>query len=133
MVSDDGGGNFVHLKAAISFGNFHAAQTEIARLFQEVSRNREILVLHLLCLGQDFIDRELFRGLSNHLLLLGEIFRSKHVGYLPFFQQKAAAQNLGLWDRRSSHERDLHTSTRKRCALNFEHLKVYKLGMQFSS
>ncbi len=32
-------------------------------------------MLHLLDVGHDLIDRELFRGLTDKLVLLGEVFR----------------------------------------------------------
>ncbi len=89
VVGDNGGGDFVQFQSAVGFRYFNAAEAEVARLFQQVARDREVLMFDFLYLGQDFIDRELFRGLSNHLLLFSEVFRSKHVGSLPLFQQKA--------------------------------------------
>ena len=62
------------------------------------SRSRsdgEILVLHLLDVGHDFVDREFFRGLRDELVLLGEIFRSEDFVGLAFLDQEAAAGNLG--------------------------------------
>ena len=54
----------------------------------------EILVLHLLGVRQDFVDRELFGSLPDQLMLLGEIFRSEDVVDLALFEQKAAARDF---------------------------------------
>ena len=98
MVGDDSSGDFVHFEAAIGLGNLNPAEAEVAGFFQQIARNREILVFDLLGLGQNFVDGKLLGRLPDHLVLLGEIFRGKDIGSLPLFQQKAAAGNLGLGD-----------------------------------
>ena len=60
-------------------------------------------MLDLLGLRKNFLHRKLFRGLADHPMLFGEVFRSKYIGGLPFFQQKAAAENLGLENCSRSH------------------------------
>ena len=52
-------------------------------------------MLDLLGVGQDFVDREFFRGLPDELMLLGEIFGSEDFVRLALFEQKAAAGNFG--------------------------------------
>ena len=96
MVGDDGGGDFVHFEPAIGFGNFDSAQAEVAGFFQQVARNREILVFDFIGLGKNLVVGKLFGGLPNHVLLLGKIFRGEDIGSLPFFEQEAAAGNLGF-------------------------------------
>src|SRR5208282_2552444 len=90
IVGDNGGGDFVHFKAAVSLGNLNSAKAEVAGLFQQSARNRVILVFDLFRLRQNFIDRKLFGRLPDHLLLLGEIFWGEYIGSLPLFKQKAA-------------------------------------------
>ena len=53
-------------------------------------------MLDLLGLGQDFVDGEFFGRLPDHLVLLGKILWSEHIGSLALFEQEAAAENLGL-------------------------------------
>ncbi len=96
MVGDDGGGDLVHLQAAIGFRDFDAAQAQVAGLLQQIASDGEILVLHLLGVGKDFVDRELFRRLPDELMLLGEIFGSEDFVRLALFEQKAAAEILVL-------------------------------------
>ena len=55
-------------------------------IFQQIARDREVLMFDFFYLRQDFIDRELLCGLSNHLLLFSEVFGSKHVGSLPLYR-----------------------------------------------
>jgi len=96
VVSDHRGGDFVHLQAAVGFGNLNSAEAEVAGLLQQVARNRKILVFDLLRLRQNFVDRKLFGRLPDHLLLLGKILWGEYIGSLPLFQQEAAAGNLAL-------------------------------------
>ena len=77
VVGDDGGGNLVHLEAAVGLWNFDAAQSKFARLLEKLARDGEIFVLDLLHIGQDFVDCKFFRSLADELMLLGEIFRVK--------------------------------------------------------
>src|SRR5580704_13808873 len=95
VVGDDGGGNLVHLKAAISFGNFNAAQAKLAGLFQQLPRNREILMLDFLRVGQDLVNGEFFRRLADELVLFGEVFRSENLIGAAGFEQEAAAGDFG--------------------------------------
>ena len=104
VVGDHRRGDLVHLQSTVGFGNFDAAQAEVSRLLQQCAGDGEVLVLDLLGLGQDFVDRELFGGLRDHLVLLGEIFGREDFGSLPLFQQKAAAEDLGLGNRSCGHE-----------------------------
>ncbi len=95
VVGDDGGGDLVHLQAAVGFGNLDAAQAQVAGLLQQIAGDGEVLVLDLLDVGKDLVDREFFRGLADELVLLGEIFGSEDFVRLALFEQKAAAGNLG--------------------------------------
>ncbi len=95
VVGDDGGGDFVHFEAAVGFGNFDAAQSQVASLLQQIASDGEILVLHLLDVGQDFVDCEFLRGLPDQLMLLGEILRRENLVNLALFEQKAAARDFG--------------------------------------
>ena len=104
VVGDDGGGDFVQFQSAVGFRYFNAAEAEVARLFQQIARDREVLMFDFFYLRQDFIDRELLCGLSNHLLLFSEVFGSKHVGSLPLFQQKATTEDLRLGNCSCRHE-----------------------------
>ena len=65
VVGDDGGGDFVHLEAAVGFGNIDAAQAQFPGFLQQIAGDGEIFVLHLLDVGHDFVDREFFRGLQR--------------------------------------------------------------------
>ncbi len=77
MVGDDGGGDLVHFQAAVGFRNFHRAEAELTRFLQQLAGDGEVLVLHLLDIGDNLVDGKLLRGLPDELVLLGEIFRSK--------------------------------------------------------
>ena len=77
VIGDDGGGDFVHLKPAVSFGNFDRAEPKLSCLLQQFPGNREILVLNLLDVRHDLVDGKFFRCLPNKLVLLGKIFRRK--------------------------------------------------------
>jgi len=57
-------------------------------------------VLDLLDVGDDLVDGELLGGLSDELVLLGEIFRSKDLVRPALFEQEAAAGDSGLYPRR---------------------------------
>ena len=46
-VGDYGGRDFVHAQAAVGFGNIHRQKAEIARLPQQIPRDREVLALNL--------------------------------------------------------------------------------------
>jgi hypothetical protein len=96
VVGDDRGGDFVHFEAAVGFGNLDGAQPEFAGFFQQVAGNREVLVLDLLGIRQNFVDGKFLRRLPDELVLLAEIFGRENVFGLPRFQQKAAAGNPGL-------------------------------------
>ena len=96
VVGNDGGGDFVHFEAAIGFGNLAPAEPEFAGFFQQIAGDGEILVLDLLDVGQDLIDRELFRCLPDQLMLLGEVFGREDFVGLALFEQKAAAGDFGL-------------------------------------
>jgi hypothetical protein len=96
VVGDHGGRYFVHFKAAISFGDFHPAQTQLASFLQQAAGDGEILVLHLLDVRQDFVDRKFFRRLPDQLLLLGEVFGREDFVRTPGFKQEAAAGDSGL-------------------------------------
>ena len=95
VIGDHGGGDLVHFQAAVGFGNFDPAQSQVPGLLQQIARDGKVLVLHLLGVGQDFVDRELFRGLPNELMLLGKILRSEDFVNLALFEQKAAAGDFG--------------------------------------
>ncbi len=96
VVGDHGGGDFIHLKAAVCFGDLGRAEAEFASLFQEVAGDRKILVLHLLDVGDDLVDRKLLGCLADEQVLLGEVFRREYIDRLTLFQKKAAAGNSGL-------------------------------------
>ena len=81
---------------AVGLGNLNSAEAEVAGFFQQIARNREILVFDLLRLGQNLVEGKLFGRLPDHLVLLGKIFWGEDIGSLPLFQQKAAAGNLGF-------------------------------------
>ena len=98
VVGDHRGGDFVHLEAAVGFGNLDRAQAEVAGLLQQISRDGEILVLHLLDVGNDFVLRELFRSLADELMLLGEILGGEDFVGAARFKQETAAGNLRLGD-----------------------------------
>ena len=95
VIRDHGGGDLVHLEAAVGLGNLDAAQAQVARLLQQVARDGEVLVFDLLDVGQDFVDGEFFRGLADQPVLLGEVLRSEDLVELALFEQKAAAGNPG--------------------------------------
>jgi len=95
-VGDHCGGDLVHLEAAVGFGNFDAAQAQFARFFQQIARDGKVLVFDFFGLGKNFLDRELFGRLADHLMLLGEVFGSEDLGRLALFEQESAAQNLGF-------------------------------------
>ena len=78
VIGDNGGGDLVHFKSAVGFGDFDRAQPEFAGLFQQFAGNGEILVLDLLGVRQDLVDGKLFRRLSDQLVLFAEIFRSEY-------------------------------------------------------
>ena len=67
VVGDDGGGDFVHFEAAVGFGNLDGAQAEFAGFFQQVAGDGEIFVLHLLDVGENFVDGEFFGSLGDEL------------------------------------------------------------------
>jgi hypothetical protein len=96
VVSDDSGSDLVHFEAAVRFGDFDAAEPEFSGFFQQIARDREILVLDFLDIRQNLVDGKLFRRLPDELMLLAEIFRRENLVGLPGFQQKAAARNPGL-------------------------------------
>ena len=95
VVGDHGGSDLVHLQAAVGFGNLDPAQAQVACLLQQVAGDGEILVLHLLDVGQNLVERKFLGGLPDQLVLLGEVFRSKDFVNLALFEQKAAAGYLG--------------------------------------
>ena len=95
VVGDHGGGDLVHFEAAVGFGNFDSAQAQVSGLLQQIARDGKVLVLHLLGVGQDLVDRKLLRRLPDQLVLLGEILRSEDFVSLALFEQKAAAGNFG--------------------------------------
>ena len=96
VVGDDGGGDFIHFKAAVGFGDFDAAQSQFASLLQQIARNREILVLNFFRVGQDFVDGEFFRRLPDQLVLFGEIFGRENFVGAAGFEQEAAAGDFGV-------------------------------------
>ncbi len=86
VVGDDGGSDFVHFKASVGLGNLNPAEAEVAGFFQQIARDRVILVFDLLGQGQNLVDCKLFGRLPNHLLLFGKILWSEDIGSLPLFQ-----------------------------------------------
>ena len=91
VVGDNGGGDFVHLETAVGFGNFHSAQAQLASLLQQAAGDGEIFVLHLLHVGQDFVDGEFLRRLPDQLLLLGEVFGREDLVRAARLKQEAPA------------------------------------------
>ncbi len=77
MVGDDSGRHLIHFEAAVSFRDLDAGKAQVSRLLQQIAGNGEVLVLHFLHVGQDFVDREFFRGLPDQLLLLSKVFGCK--------------------------------------------------------
>ena len=66
--------------------------------FRTSSRSRaKIFVLQLLDVGDDFLDRELFRGLRDEQMLFGEIFGSENLVGVALLDQKTAASNIDSW------------------------------------
>ena len=96
VIRNDRGRDLVHLQAAVSFGDLNRAETELAGFLQQLAGDREVFVLHLLDVGDDLVDGELFRRLADHLVLLGEIFRSEDLVGPALFEQKAAAGDFSL-------------------------------------
>jgi len=95
VIGDHGRRDFIHFQAAISLGDLDATEAQFTSFFEEVARNRKILVLDLLRVGKDFIDGKFFRRLADQSMLLGEIFRSENFVRSAGFQQKAAAGDFG--------------------------------------
>ena len=111
VVGDDGGRDFVHLQAAVGLGDFHRAQAQFAGLLQQIASDGKILVLDLLDVGNDLVDRELLRRLPDELVLLGEVFRSEDFVGPSGLEQEAAARNLGLRNCRGCHVFPLRKET----------------------
>src|SRR5262249_49870098 len=104
MVADDGGSHLVHFHAAVGFRHVDRAESQLAGLFQQLTRNREVFVLDLLDIGNDFILREVFRCLGDKLVLLVEVFGRKDFAGLALFQQEAGAGNSGFGYCSRSHD-----------------------------
>ena len=100
VIGDDGGSDFIHFEAAVGFGNFDAAKAKFAGLFQKVAGDGEILVLDLLDIRKDLIDSKLLGCLPDELVLFGEVFRRENIFRRSRFEQKAAAGNSVLRNRR---------------------------------
>src|SRR5208282_521687 len=113
VVGDDGRRYFIHFQAAVRFRNLNSAEAKLARLLQQIARYGKILAFDLFRLRQNLVDRKFFRGLPDHLVLFGKIFRSENIGSLPLFQQKAAAENLGFWDCSGRHIKPLLVGIRQ--------------------
>src|SRR5262249_17982853 len=72
-----------------------STQAELTRLSDQFASNGEILVLHFVRVGNDFLDREFLSSLGDQQVLLGEIFRSEYLVERAILNQKAAACDLG--------------------------------------
>ena len=88
VVGDHRGGHFIHFQAAVRFRNFDGAQAEFARLLQQFTRDGEVLMLDLLHIRQDLVDRKFFRGLRNQVVLLGKVFRCEDFIRLALLKKK---------------------------------------------
>ncbi len=93
-VGNDGRGDFVHLHAAILFGNVDAAQPEFARLPHQFPGDGEVLVFHFFDVGNDLFAGKFFRGLRDQQMLVAEIFRGENLVWSAFPDQEAAARKF---------------------------------------
>src|SRR5207247_8897982 len=91
MVGYSSRSNSVHLQAAIRFRNFHLAQPQLASFLEQLARDGEVLVLHLLDVRDNLVGSEFLRRLTNQLMLFGEILRRQYFVGRALFEQKAAA------------------------------------------
>ena len=98
VVGDDGGGDFVHLEAAVGFGDLDGAQPQVAGFFQQIAGDGEILVLDLLDVGKNFVDREFFRRLPDELVLLGEIFGRENFVRLARLRAESCRRKSWSWE-----------------------------------
>ena len=93
-IGDDGGSDFIHLHAAVLFGNINAAQPKFSCLLHQFPGDGEVFVLHLVNIGNNFLVGEFFCGLRNEQVLLAEIFWSENILRRAFLDQEAAAADF---------------------------------------
>src|SRR5207247_10542576 len=103
VVGNYGGSNLVHLQAAVSFWNFHPTQPPLASFLEQLARDGEVPVLHLLDVRDNLVGSEFLRRLTNQLMLFGEILRREYFVGRALFEQKAAARDLGFGNRGCGH------------------------------
>jgi len=95
-VGNQCGGDLIEFHAAVLLGDVGATQSELTCFPHQFAQEREILVLELFDVGDDFLDRELFRRARDQQMLLGEIFRSKYFLWLALLNQEAAASDFDI-------------------------------------
>ena len=95
VVGDYGGSDLVHFQAAVGFWNLDAAQPQLAGFFQQLAHYREILVLHLFDIWDDFVLSKLLGGLSDQTMLFAEIFWREYFLCLACFKQETPTRDFG--------------------------------------
>jgi len=96
VVSDHRGGDFVHLQAAVVFGDLGRTEPEFAGFFQKLSRYGEVLMFDLLDIRNNLVGSKFLRRLRDEQVLFGKIFRREDVVGLAIFEKKAATRDSGL-------------------------------------
>ena len=79
VVGDDGGGDLVHLQAAVLLGNVDGGKAKLGGLLEEAASDGKVLGLDLIGDGNDLVGGKLGRGLGDLALLFGEVFREEAV------------------------------------------------------
>ncbi len=96
MFGNDGGGNLVHLRAAVFFRNVDVGDADLAGLADQLACDGKFLVLDLLDVGQNLILRKLLRRLCNLPVLFAQVLECEDVIELVFFNQETPADEFCL-------------------------------------
>ena len=88
--------HLVHLHAAVLFRHVDRADAQFAGLLDQLAGERKIFVLDLVDVRDDLVIREIFRRLRNELMLLVEVFGSKHFLDRCLVEQEAPAYDFAF-------------------------------------
>ena len=80
VLGDDGGGDLVHLEAAVLFGDVGGGEAEFGGLLDEAAGDGEVLMLDGVGVGDDFVEGEVGGGLGDLAMLFGEVLGEEAFG-----------------------------------------------------
>src|SRR6185503_5311076 len=77
VFADERTTRLIETKSAVLFGNVGANQTEVSRFTDEFARQFPVVLLELVDARHHFVIDKLPRGVGDHAMLFGEVFRRK--------------------------------------------------------